>query len=173
MASIWNSTEDCPGRVRIVAGSCREGLELDSRTSAAVLLWTSRKVMRHLAEVWALNALGEQERLPVEVPSMLKVAAELVPLKLAVMITLPDAEATDVARKLALSRPGRTVTVAGTAIAAELELSVTVVAVGAVCESVTVQEVVSPDITPVEPQVIPPRVVATPSEMAVDWLAPL
>lgn len=157
----------------MVAGSCSEGLELDSRTSAAVLLWTLRKVMRHFAEVWALSVLGVQERLPVEAPSMLKVAAELVPLNVAVMMALPDADATEVARKLALTRPGRMVTVAGTVIAAELALRVTVVAVGAACEIVTVQEVVSPDITSVEPQVSPPRVVPTFSEMLVDWLAPL
>ena len=46
-ASIWNSTADCPGRVRILAGSCSDALELESRTSAVVSFCTLRRVIRH------------------------------------------------------------------------------------------------------------------------------
>jgi hypothetical protein len=89
----------------MLAGSWSDSLELESRTSAAVSFCTLRRVIRHLPGVWAVRVFGVQERLPVPAPVIDQVAAELLPLKVAVMVALPDADETEVTLKLALTLP--------------------------------------------------------------------
>lgn len=80
-----------------------------------------------------------------------KVAAELLPLKVAVMVALPEAEERELALKLALSLPWRTVTVAGT-VSAWLLLDRLMSNVPAVFDTVTVQVVAVPAIRRVDLQ---------------------
>jgi hypothetical protein len=80
-----------------------------------------------------------------------QVAAELLPLKVAVMVALPDADEREVTLKLALTLPWGTVTVGGT-VTPGLLLDRLTPNVPAALETETVQVVLAPAVRPVDRQ---------------------
>ena len=74
-----------------------------------------------------------------------------------------------VAVKPALLLPASTVTLAGTPISGELELSVTVVPAATVCDRVTVQAVVPADINPLSVQASEVTCTVGTNEIERDW----
>jgi hypothetical protein len=94
--------------------------------------------------------------------------------KAAVTVVVPSAPTFPMAAgKVAAEVPPVTMTLAGTVTALEVELTLTTAFEATVCDSCTVHEAVSPDITPFGLQVKPVTVAAVLRLMAMDWPEPL
>ena len=89
------------------------------------------------------------------------------------VVMVSDETSPTVAEKVAAEFPLETVTVAGTEIALDGELTLTTAFDAAGCESCTVHEVVPPDITPFGLQLRRVTVAAIFRLIAIDWLDPL
>jgi hypothetical protein len=111
-------------------------------------------VIRHFPAAPVAKLVEPQDNDPpaVEGAVMVKVADELVPLKIAVTTAAPVADDDDVALKLTPVLPWRTVTVAGT-MTAELLLDKVTVRSAAAFDTVTMQAFVDPAATLEERQV--------------------
>jgi hypothetical protein len=159
-----------PWRMVTVAGIVNPGLLVDKLTAKlpAALETVTEQVVDDpgaTLEEWQLTeetvGVGQSVRLALcdEAPSA------------AFTVVVPSAPMfPTAAEKVAEEFPAVTVTLAGTVIALDAEVTLTTAFEAAVCDSCTVHEVIPPDITPFGLQLRAVTVAAILRLMAIDWL---
>ena len=162
-----------PGTTVTIAGIIRPGLSLDKRTLRVpagfdtVTMQDVRDPAVRLAErQWREEITGADQSVRLalceEAPNVAFTAAVTSDLMLPTETV-----------KVAVEFPPVTVTLAGTAITFELDVRLMTVSEAAICDSVTVQDVLAPDITPLGVQASPVISGETLKPIVADWTEPL